>query len=50
MKNGKRLTAAQKELLAANGYDPEKYLRVKDLPTMLIVVHRVTGKQEMIMK
>lgn len=50
MKNGKRLTVAQKELLSANGYDSEKYLRVKDLPTMLIVVHRVTGKQEMILK
>lgn len=50
MKNGKKLTLAQKELLKANGYDPDKYLRVKDLPNTLIVVHRVTGKQAIIVK
>lgn len=50
MKNGKRLTFDQKVLLEQNGYDPGKYLRVKDLPKMLLVVHKVTGKQEMILK
>lgn len=50
MKNGKKLTVAQKLLLKANGYDPKDYLRVKDLPTMLLVVHKATGKTEMILK
>ena len=50
MKHGKKLTRAQADLLRANEYDPDSYLRVKDLPTMLLVVHKVTGKTEMILK
>lgn len=50
MKNGKKLTRAQKELLAANGLDWRDYLRVKDLPRLLQVVHRKTGKYELLLK
>ena len=50
LKNGKKLTRAQKELLAENGLDWRDYLRVKDLPRLLQVVHRVTGKYEIILK
>lgn len=50
MKNGKKLTRAQKELLTANGLDWRDYLRVKDLPRLLQVVHRKTGKYELILK
>ena len=50
MKNGKKLTRAQKELLTANGLNPAEYLRVKDLPRLIQVVHRKTGKYELILK
>lgn len=50
MKNGKKLTRAQKELLTANGLDWRDYLRVKDLPRLLQVVHRRTGKYELLLK
>lgn len=50
MKHGQNLTRAQEELLRANGYDPDKYWRVKDLPQYIQVVHKVTGKQAIIMK
>ena len=50
MKNGKKLTRAQKDLLRANGLDPAEWLRVKDLPRLIQVVHRVTGKYELILK
>ncbi len=50
MKNGKKLTRAQKELLAENGLDWRYYLRVKDLPRLIQVVHRVTGKYEIVLK
>ena len=50
MKNGKKLTKAQKILLAENGLDPAEWLRVKDLPRLIQVVHRKTGKYELILK
>lgn len=50
MKKGKKLTRAQKELLTANGLDWRDYLRVKDLPRLLQVVHRKTGKYELLLK
>lgn len=50
VKNGKKLTRAQKDLLTENGLNPKEYLRVKDLPRLLQVVHRVTGKYEIILK
>ena len=50
VKNGKKLTRQQKYLLIENGLDPKEYLRVKDLPRLLQVVHRVTGKYEIILK
>ena len=50
MKNRKKLTRAQKELLTANGLDWRDYLRVKDLPRLLQVVHRRTGKYELLLK
>ena len=50
MKNGKKLTRAQQELQTANGLDWRDYLRVKDLPRLLQVVHRRTGKYELLLK
>lgn len=50
MKNGKRLTLAQKVLLEKNNLDPKEYLRVKDLPEYVQFVHKITGKPVMIMK
>lgn len=50
MKNGKKLTRAQKELLRDNGLNPTEWLRVKDLPRLLQVVHRKTGKYELLLK
>ncbi len=50
MKHGKNLTRAQEDFLRDKGYDPDKYWRVKDLPKYIQVVHKVTGKQEIIMK
>lgn len=50
VKNEKKLTRAQKELLAENGLDWRDYLRVKDLPRLLQVVHRKTGKYELLLK
>ena len=49
-KNGKKLTRTQRELLQANGLNPAEYRRVKDLPRLLQVVHRKTGKYEIIVK
>lgn len=50
MKNEKKLTRTQRELLLANGLDPAEYRRVKDFPRLLQVVHRKTGKYEIIVK
>lgn len=50
MKNEKKLTRAQRDLLLANGLNPADYRRVKDLPRLLQVVHRKTGKYELIVK
>lgn len=50
MKHGKKLTRAQADLLRDRDMDPAQYLRVKDLPRLLQVVHRVTGKYELILK
>lgn len=50
MKHGKVLTRAQKELLEEHGFDWRNYLRVKDLPRLLQVVHKQTGNIVTIMK
>lgn len=50
MKNEKKLTRAQRDLLLANGLNPEEWRRVKDLPRLLQVVHKVTGRYEIILK
>ena len=50
MKNGKRLTRAQKIMLSAEGLNPENYLVVKDFPLSMTLLNRETGKKESFIK
>lgn len=50
MKNGKKLTMAQKTLLTIHGMDWRDWLRVKDQPRTLTVIHWITGRQMLIVK
>lgn len=50
MKNAKTLTRGQKELLESRGYDYREWLRVKDQPGILTLVHRATGRYLMLDK
>lgn len=50
MKSGKRPTKKQKMALAGAGEDPQAWLIVKNLPSMLHIVHRKTGEQKSIKK
>jgi len=43
MKHGLRLTKKQKIFLADKGLNPQNWLRVKDTPEKLEVVHRASG-------
>ena len=43
MKHGKRLTRKQKELLQDIGLNPNNWLKVKNLPDKLVLVHREKG-------
>ncbi|WP_205439668.1 DUF6906 family protein [Peribacillus alkalitolerans] len=43
MKNGKRPTRNQKKKFIEAGLNPNNWLIVKNLPEILIVVHRETG-------
>lgn len=45
MKNGKRPTRKQKNLIEAAGYKPENWLVVKDLGNTLHIVSRVSLKK-----
>jgi hypothetical protein len=50
MKHGKRLTVKQKELLKELGINPNKYLRVKNLPNELHFVHIKNNKIRVFIK
>ena len=48
MKNGKRPTVAQKKEIASWRLNPDNWLVVKNIPTELVIVHRLSGKQRTI--
>ena len=50
MKHGKRPTRAQKQLLKAWHNNPDNWLIVKDTPTEMVIVHRLSDKQRTIPK
>jgi len=46
MKQGKRLTRKQKIVLKDNGLNPDNWLAIKNLPQVLHVVNKESGKAE----
>lgn len=50
MKHGKRPTVAQKKLMQANRLNSENWLVVKDLPGVMLVVNRESGRTREIRK
>lgn len=50
MKNGKRPTKAQKNLLRYSGLTPDDWLISKNTSTEMIIVHRFTGCTRIIPK
>lgn len=50
LKNGKRLTRAQKIMLSSSGLLPANYLVVKDQQHSMILLNRKTGKTEVFTK
>lgn len=48
MKNGKRPTVAQKKFITAHGLNCDEWLVAKDTPQMMLIVHRETGKVEVL--
>lgn len=44
LKNGKKPTLAQKRLMQEWGLNPADWLVVKDLPDVMLVVNRYSGK------
>lgn len=50
MKNGKRPTVAQKKFITAHGLDCNEWLVAKDTPHMMVIVHRESGKVEVLYK
>lgn len=50
MKNGKRPTRAQKELIQSIRLNPANWLIVKDTPEETVIVHRVSQKTRTIPK
>ncbi|MBC2030621.1 hypothetical protein HB838_14325 [Listeria seeligeri] len=50
MKKGKKLTRNQAEMIKATGFDPEKWLVVKNLHDRMEIVHRETGNIRVIAK
>lgn len=48
MKNGKRPTVAQKKEMKRWGLNEENWLVVKNEPTQMIIVHRLSGQQRRI--
>ena len=50
MKNGKKLTARQKRLIAASGKNPADWLVCKDTTTEIHLVNRHTGTRKIMLK
>lgn len=50
MKNGKRPTVAQMEIMQKAGLDPREWLVTKNLSDSISIVHRQTGQQKVIKK
>ncbi|WP_412761269.1 DUF6906 family protein [Parageobacillus thermoglucosidasius] len=48
MKNGKKPTKRQKEIIKQARLNPDNWLVVKNLPDELHIVHRETGRQRVI--
>ena len=46
----KRLTAAQKKLLSAQGINPAIWQLLYDLPSKIIIKHRITGEIKVVEK
>lgn len=44
MKQGKRLTRKQKELLQLNNFNPDDYLLERQSHTEFIFIHRITNQ------
>ena len=44
MKHGKKPTRAQKKLMSKGNVDIAKWLVLKDTPTELVIVHRLSDK------
>lgn len=50
MKNFKKLTRKQKELLTSKGYEAKCYLAVKNTPDILFIYNKETGQTEEVSK
>ncbi|WP_169456455.1 DUF6906 family protein [Paenibacillus pinihumi] len=48
MKNGKRPTRRQKQLIKAAGWNPDNWFVVKHLPREMHLTHRYTGTAKVI--
>ena len=44
MKNGKKPTRQQKQILLSVGMNPDNWLIVKNLPDVITFIHRETGQ------
>lgn len=44
MKHGKKHTVAQRKLIAARNLDPAMWLIVKDMPYIMVLVHRYSDR------
>lgn len=44
MKHGKKPTVAQRKFIKVNGLNSENWLVVKDTPTEMILVHRLSDR------
>ncbi|EMK2904573.1 hypothetical protein V8U55_002565 [Listeria monocytogenes] len=50
MKNGKKLTRNQAEMIKGAGLNPENWLVVKNLNNTMEIIHRETGNKRVISK
>lgn len=50
MKNGKRLTVAQKKFLRSKGLNPEDWLVTKNTPERMELVHRYSDRTRKIIQ
>ena len=50
MKHGKKPTVAQRKLMQANRLNSDNWLVVKDTPTVMLIMHRVSLRTREILK